>query len=44
MKANQLLSYQRLDFHELKYDEISDATRAKIAIARQAPDEDFTNV
>ncbi len=36
--------YQQLDFHELNEDEISDATRAKIAIARQAPDEDFVNV
>ncbi len=36
--------YQQLDFHELGEDEISDATRAKIAIARNAPDEDFVNV
>jgi len=36
--------YQQLHFHELSEDEISDATRAKIAIARNAPDEDFVNI
>lgn len=36
--------YQQLNFHELKNSEISDSTRAKLEIVRNAPDEDFVNI
>ncbi len=40
----QAYQYRKLDFHELRDDEISEKTRKAIEIARNAPDEDFVNL
>ncbi len=36
--------YKKLDFHEVKENEISEKTRKAIEAARNAPDEDFISI
>ena len=40
----QAYRYKKLDFHELREDEMTDELRALIEADRNAPDEDFVNL